>query len=100
MQFSSYNIFSGGGTGGPCPADDSWTYDAAKDEWTRLPHCASPRQYSAMALLPIEKGNNSKDIVRAVLYGGKETSKGVITVSEISEKTDLKVSTFSPDVSG
>jgi hypothetical protein len=34
-----------------------------------------------MALLPIEKDSNGKDIVRAVMYGGRETSKGVITVS-------------------
>ena len=75
-------IFSGGGTGGPCPADDSWRYDSVEDKWTRLPHCASPRQYSAMALLPIDKDAANASIVRAVLYGGSESSKSVITVSE------------------
>lgn len=74
---------SGGGTGGPCPADDSWTYDATKQEWTRLPDCASPRKYSAMALLAIVQDKNGMDVIRAVLYGGDETGRSVISVSFI-----------------
>ncbi|XP_028399643.1 uncharacterized protein LOC114523035 isoform X2 [Dendronephthya gigantea] len=72
----------GGGTGGPCPSDDAWMFDGEQDEWKRLPHCASPRKYSAMALLPIVKDANGNNIVRAVLYGGGETSSSVITVTK------------------
>ena len=58
-------------------------FDAEQDEWKRLPHCASPRVYSAMALLPIVNDTHGNDIVRAVLYGGRESSSSVITVSLI-----------------
>ena len=89
-QDNKYLYIRGGGTGGPCPADDAWLYDADKNEWTRLPHCPSPRKYSAMALLPIIQDNNGKDVVRAVLYGGDEGGRSVITV------TNVLLSKYSP----
>ena len=49
-----------------------------------------------MALLPVDKDANGKDIVRAVLYGGREDSKSVISVSQMlvmvtDEFSDLKI---------
>ena len=49
-----------------------------------------------MALLPVDKDANGKDIVRAVLYGGNEDSKSVISVSQmlviVTDKfSDLKI---------
>lgn len=70
----------GGATGGPCPSEDGWKFNAAASEWTELEQCASPRIYSSMAMLP-----SSTKTRRAVLYGGKETSKSVLAVSPVFE---------------
>ncbi|XP_046858933.1 protein GLUTELIN PRECURSOR ACCUMULATION 3-like isoform X2 [Xenia sp. Carnegie-2017] len=72
----------GGGSGGPCPADDNWSYDAMRDSWTRLPECASPRKYPGMAILPVDNNTKGEQIVRPVLYGGDEKTIQVITVTE------------------
>lgn len=69
-------FFSGGATGGPCPSEDGWKYNAVKNEWTRLSQCATPRIYSAMAMLP----SSDSSIRRAVLYGGKEKTGSVLYV--------------------
>ena len=68
---------SGGGTGGSCPAQDSWKFDATKTKWSMLNQCSSPRIYPAMAMLP----STDKKVRRAVLYGGDETGDSVLSVS-------------------
>ncbi|XP_062595774.1 uncharacterized protein LOC134257148 [Saccostrea cucullata] len=73
---------SGGQTGGPCPAGDSWIFKSAEQEWTELPPCASPRTYSSMALLPEVNGQK-----RVVLYGGIENDRQVIQTSEAPADT-------------
>jgi len=42
-----------------------------------LEECSTPRMYSSMAILPPLNGTER----RAVLYGGAETSKSVLVVS-------------------
>ncbi|KAK3711397.1 hypothetical protein QZH41_013506, partial [Actinostola sp. cb2023] len=68
----------GGSTGGPCPSEDGWKYDGDTNTWTKLPQCATPRIYSAMATLP----SNDPKVRRAVLYGGKEKTDSVLSTSE------------------
>jgi len=70
-------VHRGGGTGGPCPSEDGWKYNGDTNTWTQLEQCATPRTYSAMAMLP----SNDPNMRRAVLYGGSESSKSVLSVS-------------------
>ncbi|CAD5115323.1 unnamed protein product [Dimorphilus gyrociliatus] len=63
----------GGGAGGPCPAGDSWTFNINDREWTKLPGCASPRTYPAMAPLSSET---------VILFGGDESSNQVLIGSD------------------
>ena len=76
-KYSTF-LYRGGGTGGPCPSEDNWKFDATTVEWTRLEECSTPRTYSAMAMLP---PLNDTSIRRAVLYGGEEKSNSVLVVS-------------------
>ena len=77
IMFSLWDVlFRGGSTGGPCPSKDNWKFDATKGEWTRLEECSTPRIYPAMAMLPPLNGSER----RAVLYGGQEKTKSVLTV--------------------
>ena len=69
--------FSGQGTGGPCPSDDSWTFDKSSKEWTELNRCATPKVSSAMALLPL--GNSTEE--KVVLWGGNTDERTVLVVS-------------------
>ncbi|ESO97513.1 hypothetical protein LOTGIDRAFT_152604 [Lottia gigantea] len=78
----------GGGTGGPCPGGDSWRYGKSKT-WKRLPDCAAPRMYGAMAMLP-----SSPSKKRVVMYGGRDTSKNVINTDGIQAD---QISVFDPD---
>ena len=79
INFKTKISFRGGMTGGSCPSKDNWKFDATTTEWTRLEECSTPRMYSSMAMLPPLTGTER----RAVLYGGAETSKSVLVVSEV-----------------
>ncbi|CAB3990129.1 ferric-chelate reductase 1 [Paramuricea clavata] len=81
---------SGQGTGGPCPSDDSWTYDKASNEWSELNRCSSPKISPAMARLP--SGNTS--IHRVVLWGGNADSR--TTLASDDDKED-EIAVFDPD---
>ncbi len=80
---------TGGGTGGPCPSGDSWMLNVMDGDWEELPSCASPRTRSTMVMMPQADGQK-----RIILYGGKETSKQVLT----TEKSDAnQVVVFNPN---
>ncbi|XP_064602897.1 uncharacterized protein LOC135468528 [Liolophura sinensis] len=69
----------GGGVAGPCPTGDTWMLrkDTRGDmKWTEMEYCPLPRIYTTMAKLPSPSR-------KAVLYGGVEKSKQVLTTSEI-----------------
>ncbi|KAK3103739.1 hypothetical protein FSP39_021480 [Pinctada imbricata] len=73
-EFSMFGgCLTGGGTGGPCPAGDSWIYNGRSMDWEELAGCATPRTYASMAMLPVQNGQR-----RAVLYGGNEDLPQVI----------------------
>ncbi|KAK6191787.1 hypothetical protein SNE40_003381 [Patella caerulea] len=79
----------GGGSGGPCPAGDSWLFNGKSKYWKRLPDCASPRMYGVMANLPSAVNRR-----RVVLYGGLDKSDQVIRTNEIK---DDQVAVYDPD---
>ena len=64
---------SGGFSGGPCPAIDSWVFNS-ESKWERLDDCSSARMYSGMAAWPGQANT-------AVLFGGDEEDRALITVS-------------------
>lgn len=74
-QLAMYGgCLTGGQTGGPCPAYDSWLFDGMERSWEQLEYCASPRRYPSLALLPVVNGKR-----RAVLYGGGEDHKTLLS---------------------
>eukprot|EP00117_Sycon_ciliatum_P039017 scpid59324/ scgid28898/ Nitrile-specifier protein 2 len=77
---------SGGFSGGPCPAADSWAFRNSK--WERMDDCAAPRQYSAIARWP---GRNGE----VVMFGGLENDRSIIMSkkSETNEVDYLQTST-------
>lgn len=54
---------TGQGTGGPCPSDDSWTFDKSTNEWSELNRCSAPKTSSAMARLPKQNSTDRKSVV-------------------------------------
>eukprot|EP00117_Sycon_ciliatum_P025048 scpid60317/ scgid20873/ Nitrile-specifier protein 1 len=70
---------SGGFSGGPCPAIDSWAFRNSK--WERMKDCAAPRQYSAMARWPGRDG-------AVVMFSGLEKDRSII-MSKTSEDNEV-----------
>lgn len=87
QQLAMYGgCLTGGQTGGPCPAYDSWLFDGqGEGSWQQLKYCASPRLYASLALLPVVNGKK-----RAVLYGGSESHKTVLQ-HDIAEPDQVAV---------
>ncbi|KAK3721850.1 hypothetical protein QZH41_008991, partial [Actinostola sp. cb2023] len=77
-------FFFGGSSGKPCPADDGWKYDGNTNTWTKLKRCASPRLYSAMAMLP----SNDPKVRRVVLYGGNEKSTPTLSAINLDQEEE------------
>eukprot|EP01135_Chromosphaera_perkinsii_P007995 Nk52_evm67s1073 gene=Nk52_evmTU67s1073 len=67
---------SGGGSAGPCPSQDSWVYTGDGD-WEQNDMKPTPRKFPTVSHL-----SNSANF--ALLYGGKEKDKTIISVDESS----------------
>lgn len=68
---------SGGFSGGPCPAGDSWVYSYSTSKWRRVDSsCVSPRKHSAMASLVTDGTHRA-----AIMFSGEENDRTILTVS-------------------
>lgn len=68
---------TGGNSGGPCPSNDGWVFERNTSEWSRVENKPPASQFARMTEMPLEKG--------VLLYGGRQTSKQVISTSELAD---------------
>ena len=68
---------SGGTGGGPCPAEDVWTFDEKSNGWSQMVSCPSPRSGAVMVPFTSLSG-------RVLLYGGTYGVNQIIGVSNFS----------------
>ena len=71
---------SGGFSGGPCPAADSWTFSYSNSKWHRVDAtCVSPRKNSAMASLVSDGSNHA-----TIMFSGDESDRTILAVRNFS----------------
>ncbi len=81
---------SGGFSGGPCPAADSWVFSYRSSKWHKVDAtCISPRKNSAMASLVSDGTQHA-----AIMFSGEESDRTILVVSRhnYSQEFQTKIS--------